>query len=356
MSNRPRRMVLLTQGHTEPDRGKTATNLVRYKPEECVALLDSTQAGKTSRELLGVGEIPVVGSLAEAPGANTLVLGIAPTGGRIPPAWRAVILEAISRYKMDVLSGLHDFLSADPEFVAAARIAGVQLTDIRKNAERDIATRQGLRDDCLRIHTMGHDCSIGKMLVSVELTNALKAKGVDAKFVATGQTGIMIEGDGLPLDCIVADFVAGAAEKLVLQNQHHEVLVVEGQGSLVHPSYSGVTLSLLHGCSPHALIFCFLVGRNRVRGVESVALPDVPEFIKICETMANVLQPCKTIGVAMNSHYVSAEDAETERKRIRDATGLPVCDVIRHGPDELLEAVLNFRRTFLELRAGAPTT
>lgn len=346
VGKKPRKMVLLTQGHTEPDRGKTATNLVRYKPDECVALLDSTEVGKSSRELLGVGDVPVVGSLAEAPGANTLVLGIAPTGGRIPPAWRAVILEAISRYNMDVLSGLHDFLSADPEFVAAATAAGVTLTDIRKNSERDIATRQGLREDCLRIHTMGHDCSIGKMLVSVELTNALKAKGVDAKFVATGQTGIMIEGDGLPLDCIVADFVSGAAEKLVLQNQHHELLMVEGQGSLVHPSYSGVTLSLLHGSAPHALIFCFLVGRTRVRGVESVVLPDIPEFIKICETMANVHQPCRTIGVAMNSHYVTAEEAERERKRVREATGLPVCDVIRHGPDELLDAVLAFRETF----------
>lgn len=147
---------------------------------------------------------------------------------------------------MDILSGLHDFLNNDAEFKAAADKAGVKLTDVRMNSEKSIARRKGLRD-CLRVHTVGHDCSIGKMVVSVEVTNGLKKQGWDAKFIAIGQTGIMIEGDGLPVDCIVADFVSGAAEKMKLEHQHHQILLVEGQGSLVHPSYSGVTLSLLHG-------------------------------------------------------------------------------------------------------------
>ncbi len=337
-----RKIVCLTEGHTEPHAGKTAANVVRYRREEVVALLDSTQAGKLSGELLDVGDAPIVASLSEAPEADTLVLGIAPPGGKIPANWRPIILEAIRR-KMDVVSGLHDFLNDDPEFASAAEEAGVSLVDIRRNTEKTIARRVGLRPDCLRVHTVGHDCSIGKMLVSVELTRALQARGHDAKFIATGQTGIMIEGDGLPLDCIVADFVSGAAEKLVLANQHHDILLVEGQGSLVHPSYSGVTLSLLHGCAPQALILCYEIGRETVTGVESVRIPPLAEIKRIYEVMANVHQPCKIIGIAMNSRRVSAEEADRERERVRAEFGLPVCDVIRHGPDELVDAIVAFR-------------
>ena len=159
------------------------------------------------------------------------MIGIAPSGGRIPPAWRAIILDAISR-GMDVVSGLHEFIADDPEFAAAAKKSGAKITDVRKNDEHDVAHRKDIREECLRIHTVGQDCSVGKMLVAVELTNALKAEGHDAKFIATGQTGIMVEGDGVPIDRVVADFVNGAIEKQVLANQHHEILVVEGQGSI----------------------------------------------------------------------------------------------------------------------------
>src|SRR5687768_9870362 len=190
-----RKIICLTEGHTEPHAGKTATNIVRYRREEVVALLDSKERGKTAQELLGVGgdvPVPIVGALDEAPEANTLVLGIAPPGGKIPPPWRAIILDAISRRKMDVISGLHDFVGDDPEFSAAAKKSGVKIHDVRKNTEKTIARRKGLRPDCLRVHTVGHDCSVGKMVVSVELTNALKKRGYDAKFIATGQTGIMV--------------------------------------------------------------------------------------------------------------------------------------------------------------------
>jgi uncharacterized NAD-dependent epimerase/dehydratase family protein len=339
----PRTIVILTEGHTNPHTAKTASCMIRYKGDEVVALLDATQRGRTSRDLLHVGDTPVVGSLAEAPPANTLLLGIAPPGGKIPPPWRAIILEAISR-GMNILAGLHDFLTADAEFVAAAKKRGVELIDVRKNNERDIARRRGLRPDCLRILTVGHDCSVGKMVASVELVNALKARGRDAKFIATGQTGIMVEGDGCPIDCVVADFVSGAVEKLILKNQHHEILVVEGQGSLVHPSYSGVTLSLLHGCLPHAMILVYEIGRDRITGVEQVKIPPLAKIRELNEVMASITQPCRVIGVAMNSRRVSAEDAEAERRRVREELNVPVCDVIRHGADELVEAILRFER------------
>lgn len=334
-----RRLVILTEGHSEPIAAKTAASVLRYKSNDVVALLDTTQAGKTAQQLLGVGgEIPVVDSLGAVPTASALMLGIAPPGGRIPEAWRSVIFEAIER-GMDVISGLHDFLSADPEFSQAAKAKGVQLFDVRKNNERDVANRLNIREECLRIHTVGQDCSLGKMVVALELAQSLRNVGHDAKFVATGQTGIMIEGEGTPIDCVVADFVSGAVEKLVLANQHHEIMFIEGQGSLAHPRYSAVTLGLLHGCMPHGMIMCYEVGRKNVNGMEHVALTSLPKLIEVYETMANLMGPSKVLGVAMNTRNVSADEAEIERERVRRELGLPVCDVLRHGPEELTTAV-----------------
>lgn len=339
----PAHIIILTEGYTEPHAGKTASCIIRYRGQDVVALLDSTQAGRTSGELLGAGNVPIVARLNNAPTANTLLLGIAPPGGKIPAPWRAIILDAIARRKMDVISGLHDFVGEDSEFSAAAKSAGVKIYDVRKNTEKTIARRKGLRPDCLRVHAVGHDCSIGKMVVSVEVTGGLKRRGQDAKFIATGQTGIMVEGDGLPIDCIVADFVSGAAEKLVLEHQHHDILLIEGQGSLVHPSYSGVTLGLLHGCAPQALILCYEVGRERVTGVESVKIPPLAEIKRINEVMSNIHQPCKVIGIGINGRRLSAAEAAQERLRIKAEFGLPACDVIRDGPDELVEAVIAFK-------------
>jgi uncharacterized NAD-dependent epimerase/dehydratase family protein len=341
----PRKIICLTEGHSEPHAGKTAVNVVRYRREEVVALLDSTQRGKTTQELLGVGgevPLPIVGSLDEAPSADTLLLGIAPPGGKIPANWRAIILDAIARRKMDVISGLHDFLSDDPDFSAAAKASGSHLIDIRKNREKTIARRVGLRPDCLRVHTVGHDCSIGKMVVSLELALALNRRGRDAKFIATGQTGILCSGYGLPIDCIVADFVAGAAEKMVLEQQHHEILLIEGQGSLVHPSYSAVTLGLLHGCAPQALILCYEIGRETVTGVESVKIPPLARIKAMFEMMSNIHQRCEIIGIGINSRRVSAADAARERARVKAEFNLPACDVIRDGTDELTDAIIAF--------------
>jgi uncharacterized NAD-dependent epimerase/dehydratase family protein len=177
------------------------------------------------------------------------------------------------------------------------------------------------------------------MLVALELTNAMKAQGAKAKFIATGQTGIMVEGDGSPIDCVVSDFVSGAVEKMIIAHQHNDVLFIEGQGSLSHPRYSGVTLGLLHGCMPHGMILCYEVGRKSVYGMDYITLKPLAEMIKVYETMANLMCPSKVIGIAMNSRKVSAEEAEREREKLRREFGLPVCDVIRHGPDELLQAV-----------------
>ncbi|HEY4233223.1 MAG TPA: DUF1611 domain-containing protein [Lacipirellulaceae bacterium] len=340
---RPRQLLILTEGQTEPIAAKTAACVIRYGQDEVVALLDSTQAGNTARELLGVGgPIPVVARLEDAPTANTLVIGIAPAGGQIPPTWRPIVLAAIER-GLDVISGMHDFLSDDPEFAVAARRRGVRLIDVRKNTERDVANRVGIRADCLRILTVGQDCSVGKMVVSVELARALVGRGHDAKFVATGQTGILIEGEGCPVDCVVSDFLNGAAEKLVLTNQHHDILLIEGQGSITHPRYSPVTLGLVHGAMPHGMFLCYEAGRTQVRGMEQMLLTPLAKLRELYETMASVMQPSRVIGVGINSRRLSAADAAAERDRVRGELGLPACDVIRDGPDELVDAVLTMR-------------
>src|SRR3954465_4397186 len=335
-----RRIVILTDGRTNPVNAKTASCVVRYKPKEVVALLDTTQPGRTAGELLGVGgSIPVVANLSDAPGANILLIGIAPSGGKLPAAWRKILLEAIDR-GMNLVSGLHDFLSNDPEISAAAAKKGVEIHDVRKNNERDVSNRLNLREDCLRIHTVGQDCSVGKMLASVELAIGLKKRGYDAKFIATGQTGIMIEGDGCPVDCVVSDFVNGAVEKLVLANQHHDFLLIEGQGSLSHPRYSAVTLALLHGCVPQGMILVYEAGRKNVHGMDYIPLVPLKKIVEVNETMASLAMPSKVIGVAMNSRLLPPDGAEAERERVRRELGVPVCDVIRHGPGDLVDAIL----------------
>ena len=341
--SQPRRLIILTEGHTEPITGKTASCVLRYRPEEVVALLDRTEAGRTTQELLSVGgATPIVAGLDDAPDANTLMIGIAPSGGRIPATWRAIILDALGR-GMNVVSGLHEFIADTPEFAAAATKSGASIIDVRRNDEQDVAHRKNIREECLRIHTVGQDCCVGKMLVAVELCRAVQALGHDAKFVATGQTGIMIEGDGVPIDRVVSDFVSGAIEKQVLAHQHHEMLFIEGQGSLAHPKYSAVTLGLLHGCAPHGMIMCYEAGRQGVHGMEYVELTPLDKLCEVYETMANLISPATVIGVAINSRRLNDDQADAERERVRRELGLPVCDVIRNGPAELVQAILQLR-------------
>jgi uncharacterized NAD-dependent epimerase/dehydratase family protein len=321
---------------------KTAVNLIRYKPEEVVAIWDPANAGKNSREVFGLGNTPFIAELDEAKGANLVAIGIAPAGGKLSPTLRAQILEAMSK-GLDVLSGLHAFVSDDAELAEAARKFGRKITDVRKNTERDVTQRKNINDRCLRIHTVGHDCNVGKMVVSLEIANALKKRGKDAKFVATGQTGMMIEGDGCPIDAVVADFINGAAETLVLTNQHHEIILIEGQGSISHPRYSAVTLGLLHGCMPQGLILCYEMGRSTVYGLDSVKLLPLARYRDLYEQIGSLQFPCKTIGIGINGRRFSDAEVEEERKRIEGELELPAADILRHGPDRLADAVLKFQ-------------
>ena len=333
-----RKILILTEGLTSPHSAKTACSVIRYRRDEVVGVLDTTVPPQPCQALLEVGgDLPVVNSLDALPGANVLLIGIAPTGGTLPAPMRALVLGAIER-GLDVESGLHEFLNDDAEFAAAARATGSTLRDLRRNNERDVAKRQNISADCLRIHTVGHDCSVGKMVVSIEVARGLARRGADAKFIATGQTGMLVEGDGCPVDAVVADFISGAVEKLILEHQHHEVLVIEGQGSLTHPCYSAVTLGLLHGCLPDGLIYCYEMGRNMAKGANHIELPTMESQRELYLAMANAAHPCRFIGVAINSRKVDEAAYHAEKDRIEAEWNLPATDVFREGAEPLLNA------------------
>lgn len=337
-----KKILLLTDGYSNPFLAKTAINLLRYRQSDIAAVLDVQHAGKDAGELFNVGHgVPVVDKLPVD--LDAVFIGIAPPGGKLPDHWRPII-SSVLRQGVDVVSGLHDFLSDDPEFVKLADTHQGRIIDVRRNTLKQTATAAPFRDGCLRVHTVGHDCSVGKMVVSVEVSRELAGRGVDSHFLATGQTGIMISGDGVPVDCVVSDFVNGAIESLVRRHETHEVLLIEGQGSISHPSFSAVTLGLLHGCAPHGLIFCYEAGRDRVKGLENIPLLDNRRLIQAYESAASLRHPCRVVGIGINSRRLTDQQAIDERKRVEDEFELPACDVFRNGASVLANAVLELKK------------
>lgn len=340
-----RRIAVLTEGFSNPYTAKLGAGLVRFCPEDVVAVIDSQTAGKTYQEAIGVGgNRKILASLDEVHDADMLFLGTAPPGGKIPKHWRPIVFKAIER-GMTIVSGMHEFLNDNPEFVEAARAANVELIDLRFTNESEIATGMELREGCLRLHTVANATNCGKMTVCLEVVQGLKEQGLDAKFIATGQCGISIEGDGCPIDRVIADFVAGAAEKLVRTNQHHDILLVEGQGSLIDYRYSGVTLGLLHGCRPDGLIFCYHMGRKYSIAEDQPdrPMPPLADLIRFYETAAGFVHPARVIGIAINGQGYTDEEIDAECQRVEQELHLPACDVFRHGPGRLVEAVRQFK-------------
>jgi len=334
-------MVILTEGLLGTFSSKTAASLIRYKPDETVAVLDSVHAGKKTEDLLEVGQgIPVVATLEEALAFDptSLVIGIATPGGVLPDDWRAVIHEAIE-HGLEVVNGLHTFLNEDEAFVRHAEQKGVRLWDVRKPpGDLDVGRHlvHGLPN--LRVLTAGADSSIGKKIAAIEIDRAARAAGWDSEFVATGQTGIMIAGSGIAVDTVAADYISGAVERLVLERKHRDLLVIEGQGTILHPSYSGVSLGLLHGAAPQALVLCHQPGRDEMRNLP-VAIPTYEEMIQVHETIARPLFPCRVVAVSLNCFGMSIEDARREVDRVEKETGLPTTDCVKFGCGPILEAL-----------------
>jgi uncharacterized NAD-dependent epimerase/dehydratase family protein len=334
-----KKYLVLAEGRSGDEHyGKTMRGIVNYAPDPVVAILDSEQAGETYRE------IPIVATVEEALayGPTTATVGVATQGGRFPPAWRELLKDAI-RAGLDLESGLHEFIGDDPELSGLAQEHGVELRDLRKPPpELSVPTGANLQVPAKIVLTVGSDCAIGKKTVAVELDLAARKRGLKSVFVPTGQTGIAIAGWGIAIDAVVADFLAGAAERLVVEGSHRggELLWVEGQGSLAHPAYSGVTMGLIHGSAPHAYVFVHKARATHVEGYPDHPLPELRELIELHERMSLRLRPARVAAVALHTGGLDEDDARAEIALVGAETGLTTDDPVRFGADTLLDAVL----------------
>ena len=341
---RERRLLLLAEGRSgDPHFGKTAHGVLRYRPEDVVALLDSERAGETQEGF------PIVATVADAlPYEPTVALvGVATQGGRFPPAWRELLKDSI-RAGLDVENGLHEFVSDDPELVELAQAHGIELRDLRRPpAGLNVPTGENLAHPARTILTVGSDCAIGKMTVALELDREARRRGIRSEFVPTGQTGIAIAGWGISVDAVVADFIAGAAERLVLDGVRRggELLLVEGQGSLLHPAYSGVTLGLVHGSAPHGFVLCHLAGETAVDGDERFPIPPLAELVDLHERISLLARPARVLAIALNTRALDESAARRAIEAASAETGLPADDPVRFGAGRLVDALLDGSRS-----------
>jgi uncharacterized NAD-dependent epimerase/dehydratase family protein len=343
VSNVPDRLALFTGGVFADSHAKTAHGILRYGPREVVCVVDSVSAGAVASDVVPYArrEVPVVGTVAEAVklGSNVLVIGVAPFGGALTAEWRAALLEAIAA-GMHVEAGLHTVLSDDPELSAAASSAGVELRDLRA-APPGLSVPPAERPDVRVVHTVGSDCAIGKMSVTLELDAAARERGLESAFVATGQTGIAITGWGIAVDHVISDFIAGAAARLVAEGAARApLLFVEGQGALGHPAYSGVTLGLLHGCRPDALVLCHRAGATSIDDYPETPIPSLRKLIALYEGAVGWVRPAPVVAVALNTRGLSDEAARAACEAAAAETGLPATDPVRFGAEPILGAVV----------------
>jgi uncharacterized NAD-dependent epimerase/dehydratase family protein len=334
--------LILAEGFSaDPHYGKTAHGVLRYRRADVVAILDSTRAPGESE-----GGVPVVRTVAEAMrhGPTTALVGVATQGGRFPPAWLELLRECVAA-GLDVENGLHVFLADDPELAELARSRGVELRDLRRPPEHlSTATGENLAVPARIVLTVGSDCAIGKMTVSLELDREARARGIRSVFVPTGQTGIAIAGWGIAVDAVVSDFIAGAAERLVVEGHERggDLLWVEGQGALLHPVYSGVTLGLYHGSVPHALVLCHEVGHDEIEGAGGGPhrIPSLGALVDLHERLALPARPARVVAIALNTRRVGEDEARAAIAAAEAETGLAADDPVRVGAARLVDAVL----------------
>ena len=335
-----KRYLILAEGRSDdPHYGKTARGVLKYSAEPVVAILDSTHAGETHEG------IPVVASVNDALCFNptTALVGVATQGGRFPPAWRELLKSCIAK-GLDLENGLHEFVSDDAELAELAARHGVELRDLRKSPDDlDVPTGENLQLETRIVLTVGSDCAIGKMTVSLELDRAARGRGLASQFVPTGQTGIAIAGWGIAVDAVVSDFIAGATERLVVEGYRRggtDLLFVEGQGSIVHPAYSGVTMGLIHGSAPHLYVLCHMAGTTEIEGYPGHPLPSLAELVELHERISLPARPANVACIAMNTRLLGEEEAHGAIEAAAAETGLLADDPVRFGAERLMEALV----------------
>ncbi len=339
-----RRLLILVEKQLGGRHGKTAHGVIRYTPEQVVAVIDRRYRGKTCQEVLGYGgDIPVVGSVKEGLQfkPNALLIGLAIAGGALPKPWRKAIAEAI-RTKLDVINGLHTYISTDAEFAPLARRHRVKLIDLRMPPPiQKCSEGIPLHNNAKVILTVGTDGAIGKMSVMLEIVKEFKKYEPNSVAIATGQTGMMITNNGYAADAVKSDFVGGIIEEILLKESNkYKYLFVEGQGSLVHQGFSAVTLGLMHGALPDVMIMCHRL--NFERNELGAKIPSIPEFIKLHEQLVGFFKPSKIIAIAINSAGFPEDIAKAEMASIEKEYGLPVDDCVRFGGKKLADVLYNY--------------
>ena len=333
-----RYLILAEEFSHDPHYAKTARGVMRYRRESVVAMLDSKRAGETE------DGVPIVGSVNDALcfNPNTALVGVVTQGGHFPGDWQELLKTCVSK-GLDLENGLHVRLHDIPGLPELAAQHGVELRDLREPpSDLSTATGENLDVDATIVLTVGSDCAIGKMTATCELDLEARKRGLRSVFVPTGQTGIAIAGWGISVDAVVSDFLAGAAERLVVEGgKRGDLLWVEGQGAILHPIYSGVTVGLIHGSAPHLYVLCHEVGRTVVEGDPTASpIVSLTELIDLHERMSLKLRPAKVACVALNSSGVSEDEAREAIARAEEETGLPTDDPVRFGAGKLLDAVL----------------
>jgi uncharacterized NAD-dependent epimerase/dehydratase family protein len=333
-----KRFLILAEGYShDPHYGKTMRGIVRYRRDEVVAVLDSARAGEKYEG------VPIVGTVAEALplSPDTALVGVAVAGGRLGPEWRAILRDAVEA-GLDVEAGMHEFLADDAELARLARERGVELRDLRRPpADLSVPTGENLLHPANVVLTVGSDCAVGKKTMALELHLEAERRGERSVFVPTGQTGIMIAGWGIAVDAVVADFLAGAAERLVVEGAARgDLLWVEGQGALLHPQFSGVTLGLFHGAAPHALVLCHAAGQTEIEGVPGHAIPPLTRLVELYEEVALPVRPSPVAAIALNTSLLDEAEARAAVAAAEDETGLVADDPVRFGAGRLVDAVL----------------
>ncbi len=326
------RVLILAHDYFAIQGGKTARGVYFYSPHEIVGILDRSNAGKSAKDIFPRGrDVPIYAHISQVPeDYDALIIGVAPIGGKLPADWKEEIKIALENGKM-VISGLHDFLSEDPELSKIAEKNGAKIWDVRK-PPKDLKVADGSGRNAPTILVAGTDCSVGKMITTVELYREAMKRGRKAAFVATGQTGIMVGADaGYVIDRIPGDFMAGAMEELVKQFMDYEMVFVEGQADLTHPAYSGVTLAILHGSYAKKIVLAHDPTRKDHHDYEGFPIQSLERSIELYESLAESVSGGKVVGIAIDGEKMSDEEIIRFKDRVENEFGLPAEDVLRFG-------------------------
>lgn len=337
--------ILLHQGLTA-SRGKTGLSLLRYSKLPIVAVIDEEYVAGSLPDITGIQRsVPIVRSVMDALAyqPDVLAIGIAPSGGALPEPWQQEITQAVTA-GLSIVNGLHTPMATDAKLRSLLR-DNQWIWDVRREpAGLTVGSGQARLLPCRRVLTVGSDMSVGKMSTGLELWNAALNRGLKAKFLATGQTGLMLGHDGIPLDAVRIDFASGAVEQLVMRHGHDaDIIFVEGQGSLMNPA-STATLPLIRGSQPTHLILVHRAGQTHIQSFPHVEIPSLSRLIEVYETVATAggaFAPVKIVAIALNTHHLSDEEAHRAIEAAYQETGLPCTDAIRFGAEPLLDAILN---------------